>query len=444
MKNKKKYGIFVKNVIKGSPAAACGICRGDQLVAINRIRPQDIISYRYLTAAENVRLKVRRPNKQIITCEINKDYDTDLGLVFSTDCFDGMKHCRNKCVFCFVDQLPENLRATLYEKDDDYRLSFLHGNYITLSNLKEKDIARIVNLKLSPIYISVHSTDSRLRGKMLGQKKSAPVLEFISRFAEAGITMHIQIVLCPDWNDEDALARTIIDLAGFWPQVASIGIVPVGLTKFRQHLPFLRSITPVESRKLIAQINNFKESFRSRNGVSLIYLADEFYLKARYQFPSHEEYDGFPQLENGIGMARLFYEDFRKLRSLLPRKAKRSCHLILVTSQDGAQVLYPVVKRLQLINNIKLRMISIPNTFFGPRVTVTGLLTGQDLLWGLRQSRGKDVLVPNILVRSGTSLFLDGLHVADVERKIGCRIHLIEPTATALVKEICMLGGVRV
>ncbi|MGI6405149.1 MAG: DUF512 domain-containing protein [Syntrophaceticus sp.] len=444
MRKIKKPGIFIDNTIKGSAAVACGISRGDQLVAINGIRPQDIISYRYLTAAENVRLKVRRPNRQMSTCEINKDFDTDLGLVFSTDCFDGMKHCHNKCVFCFVDQLPENLRATLYEKDDDYRLSFLHGNYITLSNLKEKDIARIVNLKLSPIYISVHTTDPRLRGKMLGHKKPAPILEFISRFAEAGISMHIQIVLCPDWNDGDALAQTITDLAGFWPQVASIGIVPVGLTKFRQHLPFLRSVTTVESRKLITQINSFQESFRSRNEVSLIYLADEFYLKARYPFPSHKEYDGFPQLENGIGMARLFYEDFRKLSPLLTRKAKRLCHIVLATSQDGAKVLYPVVKRLQLIKNLKLRLISIPNTFFGPRITVTGLLTGQDLLWGLRQLRGEDILLPNNLVRSGTSLFLDGLHVADVEREIGCRIHLIEPTATALVKKICMLGGIRV
>ena len=442
MKNKKKSGIYVEKVIDGSPAAVYGISIGDQLLSVNGILPQDIITYRYITAAESVRLKVRRLNR-IFTCDINKNFDTDLGLVFSADCFDGVKYCRNKCVFCFVDQLPCHLRHTLYEKDDDYRLSFLHGNYITLSNLKERDMARIVNLKLSPMYISVHTTDPQLRGVMLGHKRPAPILESIARFAEAGITMHIQIVLCPDWNDRAALARTIADLVGFWPQVASIGIVPVGLTKFRQQLPWLRSITPAESKKLIDKIKIFQDAFRSRNGVSVIYLADEFYLKARYPFPAYKQYDGFPQIENGIGLARYFYEDFRKLRSLLPHKTNRLCHLVLATSQDGAQVLEPVVRRLRLIKNIKLRMISIPNTFFGPRITVTGLLTGQDLLWGLRQAPGETVLVPNILVRSGTSLFLDGLHVADVERKVGCRIHLIEPTATALVKEICMLGGVR-
>lgn len=442
MKNKRYSSIYVEKVIDGSPAAACGISKGDQLLSVNGILPRDIISYRYIIAAESVRLKVRRLNN-IFIYQIDKDFDTDLGLIFSSDCFDGVRYCRNKCVFCFVDQLPGHLRDTLYEKDDDYRLSFLHGNYITMSNLKERDMARIINLKLSPLYISVHTTDPQLRGVMLGHKRPAPILQSIAQFAEAGIAMHVQIVLCPGWNDGDALAKTIADLAGFWPQVASIGIVPVGLTKFRQQLPGLRSITPAESKKLINKIKTFQRSFHSRNGVSLIYLADEFYLKAGYQFPAYKQYDGFPQIENGIGLARYFYEDFRKQRALLPHKANRLCQVVLATSQDGAQVLEPVVKRLGLIKNIKLRMISIPNTFFGPRVSVTGLLTGQDLLWGLRPAPGETVLVPNILVRNGTSLFLDGMHVADVERQLGCRIHLIEPTATALVKEICKLGGVR-
>lgn len=443
MKICKKPGILVENIISGSPAADCGIRRGDQLLAINGIRPRDLISYRYLTATENTILKIRKQNGQVVTYEIKKDYDTDLGIIFSTNCFDGVKHCRNKCIFCFVDQLPCHLRSTLYEKDDDYRLSFLQGNYITLSNLKENEIARIINLKLSPLYISVHTTDPELRGKMLGLKGPAPVLDIISRFAREGITMHIQVVLCPDWNDGCVLERTINDLAAFWPQVASIGIVPVGLTKYRQHLPRLRSLTSLESRKLINKVSNFQKSFRKRNGVSFVYLADEFYLKARHPFPPYTQYDDFPQLENGIGQARLFYEDFRKLRSRLPRKVNRSRTLFLATSRYGAQVLFPVVKRMQLIKNLDLRVITIPSTFFGPRITVTGLLTGQDLLWGLRDIRGEDVLLPSILLRQGTSLFLDGMDVAEVERRSGCTIHLLDPTAAALVEHICMLGGVR-
>lgn len=443
MKSCKKPGIFVENIVSGSPAAGCGIRRGDQLLAVNGIRPRDLISYRYLAATENASLKIRQSNGRVVTYKINKDYDADLGIVFSTNCFDGVKYCCNKCIFCFVDQLPCHLRSALYEKDDDYRLSFLQGNYITLSNLKENEVARIIKLKLSPLYISVHTTDPELRGRMLGLKRPAPIMELISQFAKEGITMHIQVVLCPDWNDGNALERTIEDLAVFWPQVASIGIVPVGLTKFRRHLPCLRSITLPESRKLIGKVSNFQKSFRKRNGVSFIYLADEFYLKARYPFPPYELYDSFPQLENGIGQARLFYEDFRKLRYLLPRKANMSRRLFIATSRGGARVLFPVIKRLQLIKNMDLRMITIPSTFFGPRITVTGLLTGQDLLWGLRGARGKDVLVPRTLLRRGTSLFLDGLNIAEIERAIGCTIHLLDPTAAALVEYICMLGGVR-
>ncbi|HHV35657.1 MAG TPA: DUF512 domain-containing protein [Syntrophomonadaceae bacterium] len=433
----------MENIVPGSPAAQCGICRGDRLLSINGIRPRDIIDYRFLCARENVNLKVRQLNGQVVTYDISKGYDTDLGIVFSTDCFDGVKNCRNKCVFCFVDQLPCHLRSTLYEKDDDYRLSFLHGNYITLTNLQENEMARIINLKLSPLYISVHTTDPEMRGRMLGLKRPAPVLAQISQFAKEGITMHIQIVLCPDWNDGDFLERTISDLASFWPQVASVGIVPVGLTKFRQHLPYLRSITPQESKKLIYKLSNYQKLFRRRNGVSFIYLADEFYLKAGFPFPPYEEYDGFPQLENGIGQARLFYEEFRKLRPLLPRKVHRWQRLFLATSKDGGRVLFPVVKRLRMIKNLDVKIISIPSTFFGPWITVTGLLTGQDLLWGLRDVQGEDVLVPRVFLRLGTSLFLDGLSIAEVERKSGCVFHLLDPTAAALVEHICMLGGIR-
>jgi putative radical SAM enzyme (TIGR03279 family) len=395
-----------------------------------------------MIAAENTGLKVRRQDGRVAAYRIKKDYDLDPGIVFAANCFDGVKRCRNKCVFCFVDQLPCALRSSLYEKDDDYRLSFLQGNFITLSNLTENEFSRVVNLKLSPLYLSVHTTDQELRGRMLGLKKPAPVLNMISRFAQAGIVMHIQIVLCPDWNDGLYLEQTILDLSAFWPQVASVGIVPVGLTKYRSHLPRLRSITPTESRKLIAGISGMQRSFRRRNGVSFIYLADEFYLKAKQFFPPYEQYDGFPQLENGIGQARLFYDDFRKLRSLLPGKVKRRGPIMLATSRDGARVLYPVVKRLGLIENIDLRMLAVPSTFFGPRITVTGLLTGQDLLWSLRHAAGKDVLLPRILVRSGTSLLLDGMHIADVERAAGCRIHLLEPTAAALVEYVCMSGGI--
>lgn len=443
MKLYKQHGICIDRVIPGSPAAELGIGKGDCLLSVNGTRPQDLIAYRYLTADERVILKVRQKGGKVVFHRISKDFDTDIGIMFKDDCFDGIKHCRNKCVFCFVDQMPGGLRSTLYEKDDDYRLSFLHGNFVTLTNLKEADIARIVNMKLGPLYISVHTTDPLLRGKMMGQKKAAPVLELISLFADAGITMHIQVVLCPDWNDREVLRKTIFDLAVFWPQVASVGIVPVGLTKYRQHLHKLRSITRTECRQLIAQVSGWQKKFRRANGVSLVYLADEFYLKAGLPFPLVDSYDGFPQLENGIGMGRLFYEEFRKIRARLPERLRIKRRLYLATSRAGAQVLSPVVHRLNFIRNLNLKLISISNTYFGPRITVTGLLTGNDLIRGLIAVRGGDVLVPRVMLRKDTPFFLDGLSVGEVEHRSGCSLYLLDPNSTALMEKICMLGGIR-
>lgn len=442
MKLCKQDGILIDRVIPGSPAAELGLQRGDLLLSVNGIRPKDLIAYRYLTAEEQVTLKVCEKGGRVVSHKIIKGCDADLGIVFQDDCFDGIRHCRNKCVFCFVDQMPTGLRPTLYEKDDDYRLSFLHGNFITLTNLKESDIARILSMKLSPLYISVHATSPVLRGRMLGLKKAAPVLDLISLFASAGITMHIQVVLCPDWNDRDVLEQTVCQLAAFWPQVASVGVVPVGLTKYRRHLPKLRSITRSECSNLIDRVSGWQKYYRRANGVSFVYLADEFYLKAGLPFPLLDEYDGFPQLENGIGLGRLFYEDFRRIRSRLPKKLRVKRQLFLATSHSGAQVLSPVVHRLNFIKNLKLKMLSISNTFFGPRITVTGLLTGRDLTRGLKGVRGEEVLIPRIMLRQDTPIFLDGLTVNEVEEKSGCCLYLVEPNSTALVETICMLGGI--
>jgi len=434
MKLYNKIGIPVYGVIDGSPAAACGIKKGDYVLSVNGVYPKDIISYRYITAGERVRLKLRKQDGSVVKCVILKECDTDVGIIFNTDCFDGIRHCCNKCIFCFVDQLPLGLRTSLYVKDDDYRLSFLHGNFITLTNLRQADICRIIQFRLSPLYLSVHTTDPVLRGVMLGLKKEAPVLDQIAALAAGDITMHIQIVLCPGWNDGLALEQTIKDLAGFWPQVASVGIVPVGLTRFRQNLPALRSVTAPECRRLIATVSLYQQEFRINWGRSFVYLADEFYLKAGYSFPRYFEYDDFPQLENGIGLGRLFYEEFQQLLSTLPNRLWFQSRFLLATSRMGAKVLEPVVNRLNLIKGMDLKLIVIPNTFFGPRINVAALLTGRDLLWGLRLAAGENVLIPKVMLRQGTSLFLDGMSVADIERISGCSLHIIEPTAQALVK----------
>lgn len=428
-------GIRITGVVSGSPAMACGIRSGDRLLSVNGILPRDTIEYSYLTCVDSVRLKVRRGQRNRILM-VHKDCDVNLGLSFDSDCFNGVKRCRNHCLFCFVDQLPPELRPSLYEKDDDYRLSFLHGNFLTMTNMDDREMRRIITLHLSPLYISVHVTDPGVRGFLLGRSKPAPVLDKIAQLAGGGIAMHIQVVLCPGINDGNVLAKTIEDLAGFWPQVASIGIVPVGLTKFRYNRPKLRAFTRMECRRLIRKTVAHQDRFRSKLGVSLVYLADEFYLRARMPFPGTRFYDHFPQLENGIGYGRLFHDEFRKLSPALPSRLRRPRRIFIATGRAGAAVLGSAIRRIQRIHNLDLSVIPINNIFFGPRISVTGLLTGRDLIWGLHGLRGEEVLLPSIFLRQNASLLLDGMSLEQVAAQTGCRFRVLQPTAEALVKEV--------
>jgi putative radical SAM enzyme (TIGR03279 family) len=371
---------------------------------------------------------------------VHKDCDANLGLVFESDCFDGVKRCRNHCQFCFVDQLPRGLRPSLYEKDDDYRLSFLHGNFLTLTNLDEREMRRILNLHLSPLYISVHATDPEVRGLLLGRRGPAPVLEQVGRLADGGITMHVQVVLCPGINDGGVLRMTIDDLAVFWPQVASVGIVPVGLTRFRSLRPPVRAFTRAECTRLILGAAACQRSFRHKLGVSFIYLADEFFIRACLPFPRACSYDCFPQLANGIGNGRLFQDEFRRLSAALPERLRRPRRLFVATGRAGAAVLAPVIRRLRRIRNLEMVPIQVSSTFFGPRISVTGLLTGSDLVWGLRGLRGEEVLLPNIVLKQDTSLLLDGMSVEQVASQTGCRLKVLESNAGALVGEIIRSG----
>jgi putative radical SAM enzyme (TIGR03279 family) len=427
--------IKIAGVIPGSPAMSSGVAAGDRLLSVDGILPRDTIEYRYLACEESVRLRVRS-GRRIRTLTVHKECDTNLGLVFDSDCFDGVRRCRNRCLFCFVDQLPRGLRESLYEKDDDYRLSFLHGNFLTLTNMGEREISRILSLHLSPLYISVHATDPGIRGFLLGRPTAAPVLDKIARLAGGGVTMHIQIVLCPGINDDDVLTRTVDDLAGFWPQVASIGVVPLGLTRFRSDLPKLRALVRADCSRLIRLVDTRQSQFRHRFGTSFVYLADEIYIRARAPFPRASRYDRFPQLDNGIGQGRLFLDEFHRLSPALPGQLRRRRCLFVVTGKAGAAVLGPAVRRLKAIRKLDLALITAGNVLFGPRITVTGLLTGRDLLWALRGLRGEDVLLPGVMLRQDTSLLLDGMSVEQVACQTGCHIRVLKPTAAALVEEI--------
>ena len=427
--------ITIAGVIPGSSADKCGIKSGDRLLSVNGILPRDTIEYSFLTCGEAVRLRVRSGRRDR-TLLAHKDCDANLGLVFESDCFNGVRRCRNHCLFCFVDQLPPGLRPSLYEKDDDYRLSFLHGNFLTLTNQAEREFRRIESLHLSPLYISVHATDPEVRGFLLGRRGPVPVLDQVERLAGSGITMHVQVVLCPGINDGDVLSRTVDDLAVYWPQVASVGIVPVGLTRFRDACPQLRTFTRAECTGLIRKVAALQEGLARQLGVSLVYLADEFFIRAGLPFPRACSYDCFPQVENGIGNGRLFQDQFRRLAATLHGRLRRPRRLALITGRAGAVVLEPVIRRLRMIRNLELSLVPVSSAFFGPRISVTGLLTGGDLVWGLRGLRGEEALLPNVLLKQDTTLLLDGMSVEQVASQTGCRLRVLEPTAGALVEAV--------
>lgn len=428
----------ISDVIQKSIADELGIEKGDILISVNGIVPQDLIDYRYLCADEYIDVEIKKCNHERIILEIEKDPDEDLGLVFTQDTFDGMKRCKNKCIFCFVDQMPPNLRDTLYVKDDDYRLSLLYGNFITMTNISEKDISRIIKMHISPIYISVHSTNPGLRKKILNNPRAGEIITQISRLADAGIQMHTQIVLCPGINDGKHLQNTIDDLAKFWPQVRSVAVVPVGITKYQKN-SFLRSYTPMEARNIIRDISSLQREFKGKLKTNFVFLADEFYLLAGQEIPPYEHYEGFPQIENGVGLVRFFWHDFQKNAFKLPPALKTFQKFYFVTGISGEPVLRPIMKKLNEIKNLEVSLIPVSNDFFGNSVTVTGLLTGHDLIMGLSEWRKKEKGMPEIFITStmlkfSENVFLDNMTVPQVEKVLNCKINVLDPTGTAIIK----------
>lgn len=409
---------IVETVIPGSIAAEIGIYPGDKILAINDQQLQDLIDYQYAAAEEFLNIRIKRPDGQIWTAEIEKDYDDDLGIGFSSAVFDGIRRCHNACVFCFVDQMPKGMRPTLYVKDDDYRLSFLYGNFITLTNLTEEDYARISRMRMSPLYISVHTTDPFLRKKMLRQPKATEIMTGLKRLIDGGTDIHTQIVLCPGLNDGEYLEKTIRDLSELGPAILSIAIVPVGLTKQRDNLFPLRSFTPEEATAVIAQVVPWQHKFMEEYGEALVYLADEFYLAAGAAIPDYAHYADFPQLENGVGLVRLFMEKWELALQKLPVNIVQPRKVSIVAGISAARVLAPLLAKLK-VGNLTTQLIPVENRFFGEEVTVTGLLTGQDIIDKLKNADlGDVVIIPGTSLRQGDEVFLDDLTVADVAQKV--------------------------
>jgi putative radical SAM enzyme (TIGR03279 family) len=379
---------------------------------------RDLIDYCFLEADEIVTLDFKKADGEEWVLELEKDYDQDLGLEFEGAGFGPTIRCTNHCIFCFVDQMPPGMRKTLYVKDDDYRLSFWSGNFITLTNLTEKEMQRIVSMRLSPLYISVHTTNPELRRRMLGNKKAGLIMKQLQELAAAGIEMHTQVVACPGINDGRELARTVEDLSGLWPEVRSLAVVPVGLTRFRQNCYPLRGYTRAGARELLRWLQARQEEFLTTLGNPFVFASDEFYLLSGEEIPPVERYAGFPQLENGVGLTRLFLEKWEKARARLFRKRVEK-KITLVTGVLGEQLLNPVVAALNQVEGLQASLKVIRNRFFGESTTVAGLITGTDLLSQVRPPETGDLLVlPAVSLKKDEPVFLDGISLPELGRRL--------------------------
>ncbi len=428
--------VKIQKVREDSIGIEMEIEAGDILLSINDHPINDILDYQFYTQDENLLLEIRKPNQEIWQLDIEKDFDEDLGLEFEDIVFDKMNGCTNRCIFCFVDQLPRKMRKTLYVKDDDYRYSFLYGNFITLTNLSEADWQKIETMHISPLYVSVHCIQGELRARMLANQRAADIKADLQRLRDANIEIHTQIVLCPGINDGAILQETIEELARFYPSVQSIGIVPVGLTGHRQKLPQLRPVDTAQARELVELVQQYQQRFRAERETGFVYLADEVYLRAGVQLPEADYYDDYCQLENGIGLARLLLDEFAELEGQLPEQIEPQ-EVYVVTGLSAVPVLNQIIKRLQKIKNLQVELIPVENRYFGGGVTVTGLLTGSDIVRTMGQTcRGKTVLLPEVLLRDGGQILLDDMTVNDIMKASGANIITVDGSARDLTEKI--------
>lgn len=416
----------VVGVVEGSIAEEVGIVAGDVLQAIDGHPIMDLLDYQFYGQEENISLEIIKPDGEEWLIEIEKDEGEDVGLLFEGAIFNRMKRCRNRCIFCFVDQLPRKMRKTLYVKDDDYRYSFLQGNFITMTNMKKADWAKLLELHLSPLYISVHCLRPELRAAMLGNPGAAEINHQLQQLYEAGIEVHTQIVLCPGVNDGEVFRETIEGLAGFNPSVKTVGVVPVGLTGHREKLAYLKPVSIQQARELIDEVNAYQKRFRSQLGTGFVYLADEFFIKTGQAIPPAGYYDDYQQIENGIGLARQLLDKLADLESNLPQEVSPG-EYVIATGEAAAPLLQVVVERLQKIKGLKLELLTVPNKFFGGMVSVTGLVTGNDLIEALgKDYRGKLVLVPGVMLKDNSNLFLDNLSPGQIEEQSGAMIKVVD------------------
>ena len=444
-------GHIIKQVLPGSIGEELELEPGDRVLEVNGERIEDVFDYRYLINDTYIEITVLKKNGEALLFEIDKYMDEALGIEFESSLMDEYHSCTNKCIFCFIDQLPQGMRPTMYFKDDDSRLSFLQGNYITLTNMKDKDLDRIIRYKLSPINISVHTTNPELRCMMLHNRFAGKIMEQIQKLYEAETIMNGQIVLCKGVNDGKELEKTIRDLGGFLPFMESLSVVPVGISRHREGLYPLEPFNREDAKAVLKTIHTFQDKFMEEYGTHFVHASDEWYILAGEPLPEEDNYDGYVQLENGVGMLRLqeteFHEALEEARLSEDSKIREK-YCTIATGKLAGPFLKELVKDLnEVYPNIHVDVVEVTNHFFGPQITVSGLLTGQDIVAQLKgRSLGSELLLPVNVLRSGEDVLLDDMHINEIEKSLQVPVRIVQSNGNdlfdALVSQSIGINGI--
>lgn len=433
----KEHLHVIANVEPGSIAEELELEAGDILLEINGNKIEDVFDYHYLMNEEYVELLVRKANGEEWELEIEKEFEEDLGVSFENGMMDDYRRCSNQCIFCFIDQMPPGMRETLYFKDDDTRLSFLQGNYVTLTNLKEKDVEKIIKYKLSPMNISFQTTNPELRCKMLHNRFAGESLKIVDRLVEEGITLNGQIVLCKNWNDGEELERSMRDLYQYLPNLQSVSVVPVGLSKYRDGLEPLEPFTKEDAEKVLDQIEKWQKKAYEEYGIHFVHASDEWYLLAERELPQEDSYDGYLQLENGVGMLRLLDTEFHE--ALAEENGDDvSRKVSIATGKLAAPFLCKFMEELTVkFPKTEVSVYDITNEFFGEKITVAGLITGQDLKKQLKSvDLGDKLLLPCHMLRSGEEVFLDDVTVSELSEYLQIPIEIVDSDGAVLLHHV--------
>lgn len=434
----------IRAVVPGSIAQELEIRPGDVLLSVNGQVPEDVFDYRYLMNEEEVLVLIRKPDGEEWELEIEKEYEEDLGLEFENGLMDDYRSCRNRCIFCFIDQLPKGMRETLYFKDDDSRLSFLQGNYLTLTNMSDRDLDRIIYYRLSPINISFQTTSPDLRRRMLNNRFAGEIHEKVRRLKEAGICMNGQIVLCRGVNDGQELERSIRDLTDYMPELQSVSVVPVGLTRYRDGLYPLEPFTREDACGVLELIHRWQEKLYREHGTHFVHAGDEWYILAGQPVPEADTYDGYLQLENGVGMVRLLEEEVKEaLKEHAGDDRKR--RVTIATGELAAPFLEAHMERIRKkYPHVEARVVPVRNRFFGERITVAGLITGQDLIEQLKgKILGEKLLITEHMLKCGEPVFLDDVTVEEAEKALQIKISIVESGGNDLIRHVIQQDGLQ-